>query len=56
MFKWLRSRRREIEEEAVPEPQAAGDDSGEDLYETQKELDREIDPAGEMPRIKTDDI
>ena len=56
MFKWLRSRRSEIEEEAVPQPHAAEDDSGEDLYETEKELDREIDPAGEMPRIKTDDI
>ena len=51
MFKWLRSRRPD-----APEPQAAEDDSGEDLYETEEELDREADPASEMPRIKTDDI
>jgi hypothetical protein len=53
MFKWLRSRRGESEETAVPR---AEDDSGEDEYETEKELEREADPAGELPRIKTDDI
>jgi hypothetical protein len=52
MFKWLRRSRRSD----APEPQVAEDDSGEDLYETEEELDREADPAGEMPRIKTDDI
>ena len=51
MFKWFRSRHA-----AVPETEAAEDDSGEDAYETEKELDREADPAGELPRIKTDDI
>jgi hypothetical protein len=49
MFKWLRSWRGESKE-------AAQDDSGEDVYETEEELDREADPAGEMPRIKTDEI
>ena len=53
MFKWLRSRRGEGKEPEVPQTE---DDSGEDLYETENELDREADPAGEMPRIKTDDI
>jgi len=53
MFKWLRSRRSESEETAVPQ---AEDDSGEDAYETEEELDREADPSGELPRIKTDGI
>ena len=51
MFKWLRRRRADDSE-----PQAAYDDSGEDEYETEEELYREADPAGDMPRIKTDDI
>jgi hypothetical protein len=51
MLKWFRSRRA-----AVTEPEGAEDDSGEDAYETEKELEREADPAGDMPRIKTDDI
>jgi hypothetical protein len=51
MLKWLRRPRAD-----APEPQAADDDSGEDEYATEKELDREADPAGDMPRIKTDDI
>jgi len=34
----------------------AEDDSGEDVQETEEELDREADPAGDMPRIKTDGI
>ena len=32
------------------------DTSGEDVRETEDELYREADPAGDMPRIKTDDI
>jgi hypothetical protein len=53
MLKWYRSWRKEA---AAPQPQAANDDSGEDVYETEEELDREADPAGELPRIKTDNI
>ena len=50
-FKWFRWWRAD-----ASEPEAADDGSGEDAYETEKELLREADPAGEMPRIKTDDI
>jgi hypothetical protein len=55
MFKWLRSRRGESKGSVVPQQQA-DDASGEDEYQTEEELDREADPAGELPRIKTDDI
>ena len=47
-FRWWRA--------DTSEPEAAKDDSGEDAYETEKELLREADPAGDLPRIKTDDI
>lgn len=54
MLKWFRSRRGESKEATVPQPEP--DDSGEDVYETEEELDREADPVSKMPRIKTNDI
>ena len=56
MLAWLRSLRGKPKEAAAPQPEAAPGGSGEDVYETEKELLREADPAGEMPRIKTDNL
>jgi hypothetical protein len=56
MLAWLRSLRGKPKEAPVPQAQAAPGGSGEDAYETEEELDRESDPARDLPRIKTDDI
>ena len=55
MLGWLRSLFGRPKGPAVPQPQVAERDSGEDAYETETELVREADPSGE-PRIKTDDL
>jgi hypothetical protein len=53
MFKWLRSRRHDSTE-SVSEP-VESDDTGEDAYESEEEVDSEISPSG-MTRVKTDEI
>jgi hypothetical protein len=52
MFKWIRSLRGTSDKSE----EVGGDDTGEDVYETEEELDREAGPGGEMPRIKTGGI
>lgn len=54
MFKWMRSFRRGGEPDVVPEPRQERD-SGEDVYESEEEEDREVSPSA-MTRAKTDNI
>ena len=55
MFKWMQSRRGRDKQESVPHRQEAERDSGEEEYESEEEVDREIAPSA-MTRVKTDKI
>lgn len=55
MFKWLQARRGKQQQGAVPETQQASDDSGEEEYQAEEELEDEIAPSG-MTRTNTDEI
>jgi hypothetical protein len=55
MFKWMRRRRAGDEPAAVAQSREDDRDTGEDAYESEEEIAREIAPSGET-RVKTDGI
>jgi len=51
----MRRRRAGDEPAAVADPREADRDTGEDAYESEEEVEREVSPSGET-RVKTDRI